>query len=495
MIKGRSGLSFTEDLIFNKSCKGAVGYSLPPLDVPDTDASSLVNPKYLRNKPIGLPSVSEVDVVRHFTKLSLWNYGVDYGLYPLGSCTMKYNPKINEVTAAMPGFADIHPYQPYSITQGALELMYNLEKALAEITGFDRVSLHPAAGAHGELVGMMIVRRYLEDQGDPRKKVLIPDSAHGTNPASAAICGYTAVELKSNEHGRLDLKDLEAALDGDVAALMLTNPNTLGVFERNIKEIVRLVHEAGALVYMDGANLNALLGYFKPGENGVDVLHLNLHKTFSTPHGGGGPGSGPVAVAKHLSPYIPKPVIGKKEDGTFYLDYNPPKSIGRVRSFMGNFGILVRAYTYILTNGAEGLKAVAEHAVLNANYIRTKLKGHYHLPYDAETLHEVIFDDKEQEKNHVTTLDIAKRLQDYGYHPPTIYFPLIVHGALMIEPTETESKEEMDGFIEAMIRIAEEAKNNPELCKNAPTKPVVGRLDEVGAARNPILRWKPEDKN
>jgi glycine dehydrogenase subunit 2 len=495
MMKGRNGLSFHEDIIFNKSRDGVIGYSLPPLDVPKKNASENIDPKYLRKDKIGLPSVSEIDVVRHYTRLSLWNYAIDYGIYPLGSCTMKYNPKINEITASLDGFADTHPYQPYSITQGNLELMYKLENALAEITGFDRVSLHPAAGAHGELLGMMLIRHYLEDQGNPRSKVLIPDSAHGTNPASAAICGYKSVELKSNKNGRLDLKDLEKALDEEVAALMLTNPNTLGVFEKNIKKICEMVHEVGGQVYMDGANMNALMGIIRPGETGVDVLHLNLHKTFSTPHGGGGPGAGPVAVAKHLSPYLPKPVIEKNNKGEYYLDYNPNKSIGRIRSFNSNFAVLVKAYTYILTNGAEGLKQTSEHAVLNANYIRAKLKGHYHLPYETETLHEVVFNDKIQEEHGVTTLDIAKRLQDYGYHPPTVYFPLIVHGALMIEPTETESKEELDGFIEAMIKIAEEAKKDPNLCKKAPTRPVVGRLDEVTAARKPILRWLPPKKD
>jgi len=495
MTKGRNGLSFYEDLIFERSREGAVGYSLPPLDVPKKDPSKTIDSKCLRKDKIGLPSVSEIDVVRHFTRLSLWNYAIDYGIYPLGSCTMKYNPKINEVTASLEGFADTHPYQPYSITQGNLELMYRLEEALAEITGFDRVSLHPAAGAHGELLGMLLIRRYLEEQGNPRSKVLIPDSAHGTNPASAAICGYKAVELKSNKQGRLDLKDLEKALDDEVAALMLTNPNTLGVFERNIKQICRMVHEAGGQVYMDGANMNALMGITRPGNAGVDVLHLNLHKTFSTPHGGGGPGAGPVAVAKHLSPYIPKPVIEKNDKGEYYLDYNPEKSIGRIRSFNSNFGVLVKAYTYILTNGAKGLKKISEHAVLNANYIRARLKDHYHLPYEAETLHEVVFNDKRQEENGVTTLDIAKRLQDYGYHPPTVYFPLIVHGALMIEPTETESKDELDGFADAMIKIAEEAKEHPDKCKNAPTRPVVGRLDEVKAARNPVLRWTPQEED
>ncbi|MBN2134969.1 MAG: aminomethyl-transferring glycine dehydrogenase subunit GcvPB [Acidobacteria bacterium] len=486
------GLSFKEDLIFEKSREGAKGYSLPKLDVPKADPAKTIDKKFLREGKIGLPEVSEVDVIRHFTKISLWNYAVDYGLYPLGSCTMKYNPKINEITSSLPGFADAHPYQPYSISQGALELMYNLEKALMEITGFSRVSLHPAAGAHGELVGMMLIRRYLEDQGNPRKKVLIPDSAHGTNPASAAICGYEAVELKSNSEGMLSLSDLEAALDKDVAALMLTNPNTLGVFEKNIKKICEMVHKVGGQVYMDGANMNALMGIMKPGKSGVDVLHLNLHKTFSTPHGGGGPGSGPVAVAKHLAPYIPKPVIEKNDKGEFYLDYNPEKSIGRVRSFNSNFAILVRAYTYILSCGSDGLKESTEHAVANANYIRKKLSKYYDLPYETSTLHEIIFSDKIQEKFGVTTKDIAKRLLDLGYHPPTIYFPLIVHGALMIEPTESESKQELDGFIEAMIQIAQEAEKEPEKCTEAPHNTVVGRLDEVTAARTPILKWEPE---
>ncbi len=492
MTKGKNGLAFDEPLIFERSTPGSIGYSLPELDVPAKDGSDAFDKKQLREGALGLPEVSEVDVVRHFTKISLWNYAVDYGMYPLGSCTMKYNPKINEVTSSMTGFKGAHPYTPYTVSQGALELMYDLERLLAEITGFNRVSLHPAAGAHGELVGMMLIRHYLEDQGNPRKKVLIPDSAHGTNPASATVCGYDSVELKSNKEGRLSIRDLEAALDDDVAALMLTNPNTLGVFENNIKKICDLVHEAGGQVYMDGANMNALLGVVKPGETGVDVLHLNLHKTFSTPHGGGGPGAGPVCVAEHLAPYIPKPVIEKGKDGKYFLDYAPEKSIGRVRSFNSNFGVLVRAYTYILTNGAEGLRSLTEHAVANANYIRKKLADHYHLAYDTESFHEVVFSDKWLEENGVKALDVAKRLLDYGYHPPTMYFPLIVHGALMIEPTETESKQELDGFIEAMIKIAEEAKNEPELLKNAPHRTVVGRLDEVTAARKPVLKWEDE---
>lgn len=480
-------------LIFEISKPGRTAYRLPENDVPPVELSDLIPQSMLREKEAELPEVSEVDVVRHFTLLSQKNYGVDSGFYPLGSCTMKYNPKINEDMAGLKGFSDIHPYQPEETVQGALELMYNLERQLAEVTGMEAVTLQPAAGAHGEMTGLMIIKAYHENRGDfKRKKIIVPDSAHGTNPASAMVVGFDVVEIESNETGDVDLENLKAALNDEVAGLMLTNPSTLGLFEKNIKEIADLVHEAGGLLYYDGANTNAIMGITRPGDMGFDVVHLNLHKTFSTPHGGGGPGSGPVGVRKDLVEFLPSPVIVKKDE-EYVLDYNKPLSIGKVKAFYGNFGVNVRAYTYILSMGAEGLKKASQWAVLNANYMMEKLKEHYYLPVDRTCKHEFVLGGLKGSELEVSTLDVAKRLLDYGYHPPTIYFPLIVKNAIMIEPTETESKETMDEFIDVMLKIAKEAEENPELLKSAPHNTRVRRLDEVKAARTPVLKWQKED--
>ncbi|HEY3174989.1 MAG TPA: aminomethyl-transferring glycine dehydrogenase subunit GcvPB [Candidatus Polarisedimenticolia bacterium] len=475
-----------EPTIFELSSAGCRGYELPALDVPEADPSDLGDA--VRPDIAGFPEMSEVDVVRHFVRLSRLNYAIDLGLYPLGSCTMKYNPKINEEMARLDGFARIHPMQPEGSVQGALRLMDELEALLREITGMDRFTLQPAAGAHGELTGIMIARAHLERSGDPRSVILIPDSAHGTNPASAHICGYRVEEIASNERGCIDTDALRRRMGPDVAALMLTNPNTLGIFEAEIETICGIVHAKGGLVYMDGANMNALVGVARPGDMGVDILHLNLHKTFSTPHGGGGPGSGPVGVVRALEPYLPVPVLvrGERE---LRLDWERPFSIGKISSFLGNFGMHVRAYAYILSYGATGIRRIAERAVLNASYIRARLSDTYHLAFRQPTLHEVIFDDTNQKDAGVRTLDIAKRLMDYGFHPPTIYFPLIVHGALMIEPTETESRQELDRFIEAMKAIDREAREDPELVRTAPHHTPVGRLDEAAAARKPKLVW------
>jgi glycine dehydrogenase subunit 2 len=491
ITKATTHVSQNERLIFERSGPGKRGVSLPVCDVPEVAPGKVIDPGMLRESIEDFPEVSEVDVVRHFTRLSTWNYAIDLGLYPLGSCTMKYNPKINELVARFEGIAHSHPYFPEDMAQGNLRIQNLLIECLKEITGMDAVSLQPAAGAQGELTGILMIRAYLESKGSPRKKILIPDSAHGTNPSSAAIAGYQVENLKSCERGCLDINTLRNAMTEDVAALMLTNPNTLGVYESELIEIVKIVHDKGGLVYMDGANMNALVGIMRPGDAGVDVMHLNLHKTFSTPHGGGGPGAGPVAVKAHLEQFLPTPVIVMNTDGTFSYDFKRPKSIGRVRSFYGNFGILVRALSYILTNGPDGLLKTTQDAVLNANYIRSQLKGVFDLPYDQPSLHEVVFSDKLQNQYGVTTMEIAKRLIDYGFHPPTVYFPLIVHGALMIEPTESESLEELDQFIHAMKSIAEEAATNPELVKKAPHNTRVRKLDEVSAARNPVLRWKP----
>jgi glycine dehydrogenase subunit 2 len=476
-------------LIFEISKEGRQGCKLPPCDVESIDIKEII-PKHLLGKTdISLPEVSEVDVVRHFTLLSNKNYGLDAGFYPLGSCTMKYNPKINEDMASVPAFTGIHPYQSEKTVQGSLQLMYELGEKLAEVCGMDQVSLQPAAGAHGELAGLMIIKAFHENRGDfKRKKIIVPDSAHGTNPASANVVGFEIVEIKSNEKGNVDLDSLKAVLSDEIAGLMLTNPNTLGLFDENIKEISCLVHETGGLVYYDGANLNAIMGTARPGDMGFDVVHMNLHKTFSTPHGGGGPGSGPIGVKKELIEYLPVPIIEKRE-GSFIFNYDKPLSIGKVKSFYGNFGILVRAYTYILSMGAQGLKKASEIAVLNANYMKSRLKDYYYLPIDRVCMHEFVLGGLEQGISEVTTLDIAKRLLDYGYHPPTIYFPLIIDNAIMIEPTETESLETMDAFIEAMISIAKEAKENPQLLKMAPYNTSVRRLDEVRAARNPVLKY------
>lgn len=480
-----------QPLIFELSREGRIGYSLPENDVPEVDLNELFPKEFIREEAPELPEVSELDIMRHYTALSNRNHGVDSGFYPLGSCTMKYNPKINENVARFPGFSHIHPLQDESTVQGALELMHNLQEHLIEITGMDEVTLQPAAGAHGEWTGLMMIRAYHEANNDTmRTKVIVPDSAHGTNPASATVAGFETITVKSNENGLVDLEDLRRVVGEDTAALMLTNPNTLGLFEENILEMAQIVHEAGGKLYYDGANLNAVLSKARPGDMGFDVVHLNLHKTFTGPHGGGGPGSGPVGVKADLIPYLPKPLVVKKEDGSFGFDYDRHESIGRVKPFYGNFGINVRAYTYIRSMGPDGLKAVTEYAVLNANYMMRRLAEHFDLPFDRHCKHEFVLSGKRQKKLGVRTLDIAKRLLDFGYHPPTIYFPLNVEECIMIEPTETESKETLDSFIEAMIQIAREAEENPEVVQEAPHTTVIKRLDETLAARKPVLRYQ-----
>ncbi|TES49037.1 glycine dehydrogenase subunit 2 [Halalkalibacterium halodurans] len=477
-------------LIFELSKPGRVGHSLPELDVQEQPVETLIPAEFLREEAPELPEVSELQLMRHYTALSKRNHGVDSGFYPLGSCTMKYNPKINEDVARYPGFANIHPYQPEAQVQGALRLMYELQTALAEITGMDEVTLQPAAGAQGEWTGLMLIRAYHEANGDTnRTKVIVPDSAHGTNPASATVAGFESVTVRTDEDGLVDLDHLREVVGEDIAALMLTNPNTLGLFEAHIVEMAAIIHEAGGKLYYDGANSNAILGIARPGDMGFDVVHLNLHKTFTGPHGGGGPGSGPVGVKKELIPYLPKPVVVKDGD-SYRLDYDRPHSIGRVKPYYGNFGINVRAYTYIRTMGPEGLRTVSEYAVLNANYMMRRLAPYFDLPYDQHCKHEFVLSGRQQKKLGVRTLDIAKRLLDFGYHPPTIYFPLNVEECLMIEPTETESKEALDEFIEAMIQIAKEAEETPEVVQEAPHHTVIGRLDETTAARKPILRYE-----
>ncbi len=480
-----------DQLIFELSSPGRRGYSLPAHDVPPAPLDGAVPDGLLRRGLDGFPEMTEVGLVRHFTRLSTWNYGVDTGMYPLGSCTMKYNPKVNEVAARLSGFAHLHPLAPDEVAQGALAIMHALAGMLGEITGLPTVSLQPAAGAHGELTGMMMIRKHLITRdGNPRKLVLIPDSAHGTNPASAHFCGYDVREIKSCARGNLSVSALAEAMTPDVAALMLTNPNTLGMFEDEICDAARIVHEKGGLVYCDGANMNALIGKARPGDFGMDIMHLNLHKTFSTPHGGGGPGSGPVVAIKAFEPYLPTPVAVASREG-MHLDYDRPLSIGRVKAFQGNFGMIVRAYAYIRSLGPAGIRQTAENAVLNANYVRARLRDTYDVPYDRLNMHEVVFSDHKQNEYGVTTLDIAKRLIDLGFHPPTIYFPLIVHGALMVEPTESEGLDELDRFVDAMMQIAEEARTNPDLLKKAPVTTRRSRFDEATAARKPVLRWKP----
>ncbi|MDP7179963.1 MAG: aminomethyl-transferring glycine dehydrogenase subunit GcvPB [Candidatus Woesearchaeota archaeon] len=469
-------------LIFEKSKPGRLGTTLPELDTPKQD--NLIPEEFLR-KDNNLPELSEVDIVRHFTNLSKKNFGVDNGFYPLGSCTMKYNPKVNEDTAKLQNFTNIHPYNPNN--QGSLQLMFELERMLSEITGMAQFTLQPAAGAHGELTGLMIIKKYFEDKEEKRTKIIVPDSSHGTNPATASMANYETITIKSNEKGMVNLEELKEHMTKDVAALMLTNPNTLGLFEENILEITKIVHDKGGLVYCDGANMNAILGITKPGDMGIDVIHLNLHKSFSTPHGCGGPGSGPVGVSEQLAKFLPTPII-EKDNNNYTLNYKKGSSIGRIKAFYGNFNVMIKAYTYIRAIGASGLKEVAQIAVLNANYMKEKLKPHFHLPYDILCKHEFVLSDKDM-PNHVTTGDIAKRLLDYNFHPPTVYFPLIVPGAIMIEPTETEPKEMLDKFIETLIKIKEEAKNSPDLVKNAPQTTPVTRLDAVAAARNPELRY------
>jgi glycine dehydrogenase subunit 2 len=542
--KVRTHPTQNEALLFEKSAPGKRAYKLPPLDVPAVDAASLLG-SAVRKDPGLLPELSEIEIIRHFTRLSTWNYAIDLGMYPLGSCTMKYNPRVNEFVARIEGLAEAHPYRPESLSQGVLEIFDLLQRCLLEITGMEAITLQPAAGAHGEFTGMLLTRAWHESRGNPRRTVLIPDSAHGTNPATAAIVGYTVENLKSNSDGGIDLEALARQVNEDTAALMLTNPSTLGVFENQIHKIADILHAKGALLYMDGANMNALVGKVRPGDFGVDVMHLNLHKTFSTPHGGGGPGSGPVACKAFLEPFLPIPVLVRSEslaercpdaedwedtdaeptaDGCpplfrapffdtqtgervgdpegiplhshlawpLHWEYNRPQSVGRVRAFYGNTGMFIRALAYILANGPDGLRQTTEDAVLNANYIRHKLQDVYELPYKTPSMHEVVFSDKRQAAHGVKTSDIAKRLIDYGFHPYTVSFPLIVHGALMIEPTESESLEELNLFVDAMRSIARECEESPDLVKSAPHSTRVSRLDEVQAARKPILRWKPE---
>lgn len=494
--KAAPHITQNEALIFERSQQGRVGYSLPALDVEQMPLDDILPPDLRRSDDLeGVPEVSEVDVVRHFTRLSTWNYSVDLGMYPLGSCTMKYNSRLNERLARIGEFANLHPLVPEEDAQGAFEVIYRLEEHLAEITGLPGVSLQPAAGAQGEMTGIMLIRAFLDtrDGGDShRRTMLIPDSAHGTNPASANLSGFRVKTIRSTAEGLTDLEHLRSLCAGDdIAGLMLTNPNTLGLFERNIGEICRIVHEAGGLVYMDGANMNALVGVARPGEMGVDVIHLNLHKTFSTPHGGGGPGSGPCCCTKELEPFLPVPRIVKNAE-RYTLDYNRPLSIGRVKAFYGNFGMMLRALAYIYTHGADGLREATQTAVLNARYIAHGLSEDYDKPFDSPPMHEVVFTDKRQARKGAHTLDIAKRLIDYGFHPMTIYFPLIVPGAMLIEPTESVGRQELDQFIAAMKSIAREAVEEPEVVLNAPHTTRIGRLDEATAARRPVLRWKPE---
>ncbi|MGI9072034.1 MAG: aminomethyl-transferring glycine dehydrogenase subunit GcvPB [Bryobacteraceae bacterium] len=482
-----------EPLLFELSSPGKRGYQLPELDVPAVNSGEVLGPENVRSEIDGFPEVSEIEAIRHFTRLSTWNYSIDLGLYPLGSCTMKYNPRVNELVARTEGLAWAHPYQAEDLSQGCMEVIAALEQALAEITGMDAVTLQPAAGAHGEFTGILMIRALLETRGNPRKKILVPDSAHGTNPATAMMVGYSVANIKSNDRGMVDLEVLERATTEDVAGLMITNPNTVGVFEENIRKICAIMHDKGALVYMDGANMNALVGIVRPGELGIDVMHLNLHKTFSTPHGGGGPGSGAVAVRDVLTPFLPLPRL-KHEDDRWKWNYDLQDSIGRVRAYYGNFGVLVRALAYIMAHGGNGLRQATLDALLNANYIRALLEPYYDLAYRAPSMHECVFSDDRQAKKGVRTGDIAKRLIDYGFHPYTVSFPLIVRGALMIEPTETESKLELDLFADAMISIAKEAEENPEVVLSAPHSTRTRRVDEVTAARRPIVRWRPQTK-
>jgi glycine dehydrogenase subunit 2 len=486
-----------EALIFERSQTGRVGYCLPKLDVEETNLDEILPADLRRDDNLeGVPEVSEVDVVRHFTRMSTWNYSIDLGMYPLGSCTMKYNSRLNEKVARIAGFANLHPLAPESEAQGALELIYKLQEDLAEITGLPGVSLQPAAGAHGEMTGVMLIRAFLDkrdgEKSRERRVMLIPDSAHGTNPASAHLAGFTVKTIRSTGEGLTDLEHLKTLCDeGGIAGLMLTNPNTVGIFEKNIKEICDMIHKAGGLVYMDGANMNALVGVARPGDMGVDVIHLNLHKTFSTPHGGGGPGSGPCCCTTELEPFLPTPRV-VRENENYKLEFNRPESIGRVKAFFGNFGMMVRALAYIYTHGASGLREATEAAVLNARYVGHHLIETYDKPFESDSMHEVIFSHKKQSRKGVHTLDIAKRLIDYGFHPMTIYFPLIVEGAMLIEPTESVGRADLDAFIDAMKSIAQEAIDNPELVIGAPHTTRIGRLDEATAARKPILRWKPD---
>jgi glycine dehydrogenase subunit 2 len=478
-------------LIFEHSSPGRIAVSLPDAEVPDVPLADIVGAEHLRAQPAAIPELSELDLVRHYTRLSHRNYAIDLGFYPLGSCTMKYNPKVNEDAARLPGFARLHPNTPPEMAQGALELLWRLEGMLCEISGMDHVTFQPSAGAHGELTGLMLVRAYHEDRGDrARIRVIVPDSAHGTNPASAAMCGFEVVTVPSDERGNIDRDALRRAADRSVAALMLTNPNTLGLFEEHVVDVADIIHGVGGLMYLDGANFNAMLGITRPGDQGFDVMHMNVHKTFSTPHGGGGPGAGPVAVRRRLEPYLPAPTVERDGDH-FILNHDRPKSVGRLRAFNGNFGVLVRTYAYLRAYGPL-LRQVSEAAVLNANYLLAKVRPYFDLPYDRTCMHEFVLSGRRQKREHgVRTLDIAKRLLDYGVHAPTIYFPLIVEEAIMIEPTETESRQTLDAFADALIRVADECRVDPELVKSAPHHTVVTRLDEVAAARKPNLRWRP----
>jgi glycine dehydrogenase subunit 2 len=498
ITKVTSHISPNEQLIFERSQTGRIGYRLPALDVEEQPLTKLIPEQFRRTDDLeGVPEVSEVDVIRHFVRMSTWNYSIDLGMYPLGSCTMKYNSRLNERVARIAGFANLHPLAEEHDSQGALEVIYELQQHLAEITGLPAISLQPAAGAHGEMTGIMIIRAFLDSRdgvaASTRRTMLIPDSAHGTNPASAHLSGFSVKTIRSTPEGLTDLDHLrELCSHGDVAGLMLTNPNTLGLFERNIQEICKIVHEAGGLVYMDGANMNALVGIARPGDMGVDIIHLNLHKTFSTPHGGGGPGCGPCCCTKELEKFLPVPRVVKTEQ-SFRLDYDQPKSIGRVKAFFGNYGMMLRALAYTLTHGNDGLREATEAAVLNARYIAQGLTPDFEKPFDSPPMHEVVFTDKRQTRKGVHTLDIAKRLIDYGFHPMTIYFPLIVQGAMLIEPTESVGRQELDQFIEAMRSIATEAVENPQLVLDAPHNTRIGRLDEAAAARKPVLRWKPKE--
>jgi glycine dehydrogenase subunit 2 len=490
MIKKAAGhIVQNEPLLFEQSSPGKKGYQLPALDVPPVDPRQALGKEHVRSEIEDFPEVSEFETLRHFTRLSTWNYAIDLGLYPLGSCTMKYNPRVNELVARTEGLAWAHPYQSEELCQGCLEVIAALEQALVEITGMDSVTLQPAAGAHGEFTGILMIRALLESRGNPRKKILVPDSAHGTNPATAMMVGYTVENIKSNARGMVDVEALAKSMTDEVAGLMITNPNTVGVFEENIRKICGVMHDKGGLVYMDGANMNALVGIARPGDFGIDVMHLNLHKTFSTPHGGGGPGAGAVACVKALTPFLPSPRL--KRDGDLWRwNYHLPQSVGRVRAFYGNFGVLVRALAYIMAHGSNGLRLATMDALLNANYLRTLLEPYYEIAFKAPSMHECVFSDDRQSAKGVRTGDIAKRLIDYGFHPYTVSFPHIVHGALMIEPTETEGKGELDLFADALISIAKEIEETPELVKTAPHRTRTSRVDEVTAARKPIVRWR-----
>ena len=481
----------SNSLIYELSTPGRRALRYKEADVPVRDVNKHIPKKLLRDKPANLPEVSELDIVRHFTNLSRMNFSVDTHFYPLGSCTMKYNPKINEDMCSLEGFTGLHPYQPYSTTQGILELMWETEELLKEITGMHRFTLQPAAGAHGELLGMMLVRAYHDKKGNHREKVLVPDSSHGTNPASAVLSGYEVVTIKSNKRGEVDVETLKNAMDDKVAALMMTNPNTLGIFERDVREIQKVVHSYDSLLYYDGANANALLGIARPGDMGFDIVHLNLHKTFSTPHGAGGPGSGPIGVNKRLEPYLPVPLVVKDGD-KYRLDYDLPDSIGKVKNFYGQIGVIVRAYTYMKMLGKEGLVRTGKASIINANYLLQKLKKLFRLPYSDRCMHEFVASAANTKEYGVSALDIAKCLLDKGIHAPTTYFPLIVEEALMIEPTETESKSTLDDFVNAIEEILDQAKADPEKAHRAPTTMTVTRMDQVAAARNPVLRWKPD---